>query len=173
MKRPSNVFWLKIFELSQKSLYHTSHRINEMTHLPISLERMKTFLLISLVISLLPSSLLSFLRTAFSQQMSPNIHLPVFASLSATVFCSIFRLFLELLGDFVFLGLKYIHIRKVLWNAPKRMWKMIMSCDSISLKFWNAPKSMNFIIGSFSVLKMITCFFFEMPNFLMFVFFLM
>ena len=45
---------------------------------------------------------------------------------------------------------------------------MILSCDRICLKFWNAPKSMNFIFGSFSVLKSITCSNFEMPRFLMF-----
>ena len=59
-------------------------------------------------------------------------------------------------------------IRWVTWNAPKSMWKMILSCDRICLKFWNAPKSNNFIFGSFSVLKSITCSNFEMPRFLMF-----
>ena len=28
-------------------------------------------------------------------------------------------------------------MREVTWNAPKGMWKLILSCDSI---FWNAPK---------------------------------
>ena len=31
-------------------------------------------------------------------------------------------------------------VRGVTWNAPKSMWKMILSCDRIRLKFWNAPK---------------------------------
>ena len=45
------------------------------------------------------------------------------------------------------------------------MWKMIFSCDGIWPFIWNAPKSRNFIFGSFSVLKLITCLFFEMPHF--------
>ena len=34
------------------------------------------------------------------------------------------------------------------------------------MHFFSAPKSKTFIIGSFSVLKLITCFFVEMPHFL-------
>ena len=43
---------------------------------------------------------------------------------------------------------------------------MILSCDSICIIFWNAPKSNKFIFGSFSVLKLITCQFFEMLHFI-------
>ena len=56
-------------------------------------------------------------------------------------------------------------VREVIWNAPKSMWKMIFSCDSICIIIWNAPKSKNLIFGSFSVLKLITCQLFEMPHF--------
>ena len=38
-------------------------------------------------------------------------------------------------------------IRGVPWNAPKSMWKMIFSRDSIFIIFWNAPKSKNLIFG--------------------------
>jgi len=34
--------------------------------------------------------------------------------------------------------------------------------------FCNAPKSKNFVFGSFPALKLITCFLFEMPHFFMF-----
>ena len=59
-------------------------------------------------------------------------------------------------------------IRGVIWNAPKSMWKMILSCDCICPFIWNAPKSKNLIFGSFSVLKLVTCEKFEMPHFSMF-----
>ena len=36
-------------------------------------------------------------------------------------------------------------IREVTWNAQKRMWKMILSCDGICIKFWNVLKSNNSI----------------------------
>ena len=65
----------------------------------------------------------------------------------------------------------FFQIRGVPWDAPKRMWKMYFSRDSIFLIFWNAPKSKNFIFGLFSGLKLITCYFFEMPQFFMFEFF--
>ena len=40
-------------------------------------------------------------------------------------------------------------VRKVIWNNPKSTWKMILSCDGISILLWNDPKSTNFIFGSF------------------------
>ena len=52
-------------------------------------------------------------------------------------------------------------IRGVIWNAPKSMWKMILSCDCICPFIWNAPKSKNFIFGSFSVSKLITWLFWK------------
>ena len=51
-------------------------------------------------------------------------------------------------------------LRGVPWYGPKRMWTMYFSRDSIFLIFLNAPKSKNFIFGSFSVEKLITCKFF-------------
>ena len=41
---------------------------------------------------------------------------------------------------------------------------MILSCDSFCHFFRNAQKSKNFIFGSFPVLKLITCIFFEIQN---------
>ena len=41
-------------------------------------------------------------------------------------------------------------IRMVSWNARKSMWKIYFSRDGICICFWNAPKSNNFIFGSFS-----------------------
>ena len=38
-------------------------------------------------------------------------------------------------------------IHEVSWNAPKSIWKRILSCDSIFSIFWNVPKSKNFIFG--------------------------
>ena len=62
-------------------------------------------------------------------------------------------------------------VHEISWNAPKSMWKRILSCDSIFSIFWNAPKSKNFIFGAISVLKLITWQFFEMPHFFIFEFF--
>ena len=56
-------------------------------------------------------------------------------------------------------------IRGVSWNAPKSVWKMYFSREAICILFWNAPNSNNFIFGSFLVLKLVTCLFFEMPHF--------
>ena len=53
-------------------------------------------------------------------------------------------------------------------KCPKKHVNRILSCDSIDINFWNAPKSENYLFGSFSILKLITCLFFEMPHFLMF-----
>ena len=59
-------------------------------------------------------------------------------------------------------------IQRVWWDAPKSMWKMYFSRDSIFLIFWNAPKSKNFIFCFFSVKNWSHANFFEMPNFFMF-----
>ena len=56
-------------------------------------------------------------------------------------------------------------IRGVSWNAPKTMWRRYFSRESYAYFSWNAPKSKIFIFGSFLVLKLITCFFLEMPHF--------
>ena len=50
-------------------------------------------------------------------------------------------------------------------KCPKNMWKMYFSREAICILFWNAPNSNNFIFGSFLVLKLVTCLFFEMPHF--------
>ena len=53
----------------------------------------------------------------------------------------------------------------IIWNAPKSMWKMYFSREAICILFWNAPNSNNFSFGSFLVLKLVTCLFFEIPHF--------
>ena len=37
--------------------------------------------------------------------------------------------------------LRISFIRGLIWNAPKSMWKMILSCDDICPLIWNTPKS--------------------------------
>ena len=48
-----------------------------------------------------------------------------------------------------------ILLREIIWNAPKNMWKMILSCDSIWIIIWNAQN--RGILFSVPVLKLITC----------------
>ena len=59
-------------------------------------------------------------------------------------------------------------LRGVIWNDSKSTWKMILSCDGLYPFIWNDPKSGNFILGRFFVLKLIMCELFEMPHFSMF-----
>ena len=64
-----------------------------------------------------------------------------------------------------------VFIREVIWNAPKSMWKIYFSRDGICLFFWNAQNSKNFSFSLFFVRILITCSFFEMPDFHMFDYF--
>ena len=48
------------------------------------------------------------------------------------------------------------------------MWRRYFALDDICIFFWNAPKSSIFNFGAFPVLKLITCFFLEMPHFFVF-----
>ena len=45
------------------------------------------------------------------------------------------------------------------------MWKMYFSHEAICILFWNALNSSNFILGSFLVLKLVTCLFFRNVQF--------
>ena len=62
-------------------------------------------------------------------------------------------------------------LRGVSWNARKSMWKIYFSRDGICKFFWNAQNSNTFRFSLFFVRILITCSFFEMPDFHMFDYF--
>ena len=59
-------------------------------------------------------------------------------------------------------------LREVLWNAPKRTRRRILSCDVICFFLWDAQKSNKFIFGPLPDLKSITWFILEIPHFSIF-----
>ena len=48
----------------------------------------------------------------------------------------------------------HLLIREVIWNAPKSISKLILSCDGIYIFIWNAPKSKNWIFFPLAVCKL-------------------